>query len=322
MDPPDPAIRARRDDLLEIVHAIRTELLLREESPTGNWIDETVDDLASGRKPGWYYPPSVGGGLAFATGSRGDEFGHVHVGPGANAAARARRLAESLLDGIAPTVATVDVGFTGLDPSEERTVLDELTRRPGSRTIERASMGRALGPADGEFRPVVPEGLRLVPIRGVTVDSLAELDFRSFRGTVDALLIGRDVTQYRRVLSALLDGQMGRFLDEASTALYRPDPPALLGAILTAERSARRAVFVDFMVDPEERHRGYGAFLFRWGLRALRALGYERVGLWVTWSNEPARRLYEEAGFTVTARAAVYRWERPSSPTPQAHASR
>jgi GNAT superfamily N-acetyltransferase len=320
VEPPRPATTAPKDELLELVHQVRQELLLRDEAPTGDWIEETVEDLKRGRKPGWFYPGSDGGGVAFYTERAGDAFAHVHVPAGPDESARASELTRAMLDGLPATVRSVDVGFTGLTVEAERRLLEDLARRPGSQVIERAYMERALSAADGERRPSIPAGLRLVPIRAVTVDALADLDWRAFRGSVDALLIGNDPVQYRRVLLALLDGEMGRFLDEASIALLVPEPPRLAGALLTTERSARKAVFVDFMVDPEMRHRGYGRFLFEWGLRALWALGYERVGLWVTRSNEAARRMYEQAGLVVTARAAIYRWERGAE-TPQAHSA-
>jgi len=320
MEPPRPATSAPRDELFELVHQVRQELLLRDESPTGEWIEETTDDLKAGRKPGWYYPAGGGGGLAFYSARGPDAFAHVHVPAGPGELERARGLSNALLDGLARGIRSIDAGFTGLTIESERSLLEDLGRRPGSRIIERACMERTLGPADGEHAPPIPDGVRMVPIRAVTVDALADLDWRAFRGSDDALLIGPEPIQYRRVLDALLAGEMGRFVDEASTALLLSDPPRLAGAILSAERSPRRAIFVDFMVDPELRGRGYGRFLFLWGLRALWALGYERVGLWVTRSNEPARRMYERSGFLVTARAAIYRWER-GAPTPQPHSA-
>jgi len=80
-------------------------------------------------------------------------------------------------------------------------------------------------------------------------------------------------------------------------------------------------VFVEFVVDPAERRRGHGRFLFRWGLRALSALGYSSVRLWVTSANHAARRLYEGFGLRETASASIYRWARPGS-EPQPHSER
>ena len=307
MDDPTPATGARVDDLLEIVHGVRRALLDRDESPAGDWVERTAEALRAGTTRGWCYPPSSGPGVAFYTVSGTEAYGHVHVAEQADATVRAERLTEVLIHDLAPSVRSVNIGFTGLSPAHEVELFGRLSSRPGSTVIERIAMERSLSADDGRPPGPVPTGLALVPIRAVTVDALAELDYRSVQGTVDALLIGDRSEEYRRVMNALLEGSLGRFLDEASTALYQPEPPRLVGAILSAERSPRKGLFVSFMVDPDFRRHGHGQYLFRWGLRALWALGYERVHLWVTADNEPARRLYSEFRFEPTVRSTIYR---------------
>lgn len=211
-----------------------------------------------------------------------------------------------------PALRSLSLGFTGLLPEEEGPVLAELAR-PGSSVIRRFALERAIGPEDEPAPPNPARGLRHVAIRDITLDALTDLDFRAFRSTPDARLIGADPAPYRRALQALLAGEAGRFLDEASTTLYRPDPPGLVGAILTGERSPRRAIFLDLMVDPSERGHGYGRYLLQWGFRALRALGYQQVRLWVSESNEVARGLYNSLGFATVHATTIYRWDRPDS---------
>ncbi|MGI0129967.1 MAG: GNAT family N-acetyltransferase [Thermoplasmata archaeon] len=321
MEPPRPTRGAPNDELLDLVHLVRRELLLREEAPTGNWVEGSATDLRTGAKSGWYYPLSSGGGLAFRSERGRASFAHVHVGPGPEALERAEALSATLLDSLPSTVDSASVGFTGLPTDEEDRLLGHLALRPGSTVIRRFAMERGLTSGEEAPLPTIPEALTLVPIRDVTLEALAELDQRAFRGTIDELLIGSDLAEYRRVLVALIGGDLGRFLDEASIALYRSEPPGLVGAILTCEKSARRAVFLDFMVDPGLRGRGYGRYLLRWGLRALWALGYERVRLWVSASNTTARRLYDSLGFLVTHTAVIYRWDREPV-APQAHSER
>ncbi|MGA8543058.1 MAG: GNAT family N-acetyltransferase [Thermoplasmata archaeon] len=321
MEPPRSTRGAPPDELLELVQLVQRELLLREEAPSGNWVEGSATDLRSGEKVGWYYPTSSGGGLAFRSDRGAASFAHVHVGPGPDGYARALALSEKLLDSLPASAESVSVGFTGLPTDEEEALLGYLGKRPGSTVIQRFAMERPLSSRDGEALPSLPEGLALVPIRDVTLDALAELDQRAFLGTTDELLIGSELSEYRRVMTALLAGEVGAFLDSASTVLYRREPPALVGAILTCEKSARHAVFLDFMVDPAYRRRGHARYLLRWGLRALWALGYERVRLWVTASNVSARRLYDSVGFLVTHRAVIYRWDRGPI-APQAHSDR
>jgi ribosomal protein S18 acetylase RimI-like enzyme len=304
-----PATEVAAPDLLETLQAMRRELLLREEAPTGDWVERTADDLHAGRQSGWAYPGGTAGGLALYSVREADAFGHVHVGAGPEGRERARRLAERLIASLGPSVRACALGFTGLAIEDERAVLTALAERPGSTVIERKAMERALGPEDEAAIGPPPLGLTFVPIRSVTLEALAELDVRAFAGSTDALLIGSDARHYHDVIASLLAGQLGLFLDEASTALYRSEPPRILAALLTTQQSARRAVFVDFMVDPEFRRQGLGAYLLRWGLRALRALGYERVRLWVSASNSGAIRLYDAQGFRSTATALIYRAE-------------
>ncbi|MGA7650645.1 MAG: GNAT family N-acetyltransferase, partial [Thermoplasmata archaeon] len=263
MDDPLPAGRARLDELLEIVQQVRKALLARDESPAGDWVERTAEALRSGRTPGWYYPVDPGAGVAFYSTSGEEAYGHVHVAEEAGAVDRGERLAIALLEALPPGVRSVNIGFTGLSPAHEGELMGRLAGRPGGTVLERMAMERSLGLEDGRPPGPVPDHLALVPIRAVTVEALADLDFRSVHGTVDELLIGDRVEEYRRVTAALIDGSLGRFLDEASTALYLPDPPRLVGAILSAERSPRKGIFVNFMVDPEYRRRGYGRYLFR-----------------------------------------------------------
>ena len=310
MDAPSPTNGARLDALVEILHGVRQALLARDESPAGDWVERTAEGLRSGATRGWYYPVGSGAGVAFYTTSGSEAYGHVHVAEESGATERAERLTALLVEDLPSSVRSLNVGFTGLSPAHEVELLGRLAAQPGSSVIERMAMERSLGADDGRPPGPVPQGLALVPIRSVTVEALADLDFRSVQGTVDALLIGERPEEYRRVTAALLDGSLGRFLDEASTALYQADPPRLVGAILSAERSPRKGIFVSFMVDPEFRRRGYGRFLFRWGLRALWALGYERVHLWVTAANAPALELYEEFRLAPTVRSTIYRVNR------------
>ena len=318
MDTPRSTQGARSDELRELAQLVRRELSLREETPTGDWVEEIAHSLRTGTRPGWYYPISEGAGLAFRSERDDHSFAHVHVETAPDAVDRAQALTEALVSTLPPTARSISVGFTGLPLAAEEELTARLARRPGSNVIRRYAMERPLRSRDGEGLPPVPDALQLVPVRDVTLDALALLDQGAFRGTTDELLIGTDLKEYRRTLVALLEGATGRFLDEASTALYRSEPPALVGAILTCEKTPRHAAFQDFMVDPALRGRGYGAYLLHWAMRALWALGYERVRLWVSASNETARRLYDSVGFSTTQTAVIYRWDRdPSSAGPR-----
>ncbi len=321
MDPPRSTTGASPEDLLELVQSLRHALAARREAPAGPWVEEVAADLRSGRRIGWCYPPSAGGGLAFFAARGSNAFGHVHVEVGPEDEGRAFALASTLLDRLPEDLLDIDVGFTGLDRETERRLLGRLGQRPGSSLIERQAIERPIDVADALPLGPIPAGLLQVPLTDVTVDALAELDRQAFSGTVDELLVGRTFEDHRRVMEALLSGRLGMFLPDASSALLAPEGPRLVGVLLTAEASPQEAVFLSFMVHPADRGRGHGRYLLRWGLRSLRALGYSKVHLWVTMGNLAARSLYESVGFRPFAYATIYRWERPGSP-PQPHSER
>ncbi|MCI4373182.1 MAG: GNAT family N-acetyltransferase [Thermoplasmata archaeon] len=312
---PRLATAASTDDLLELLQTVRRELVLRGEDFQGSWVEKAAEDLRAGRQPGWFYSPSKGtGGLAFGNVRGSRAWGHVHSTDESDSV----QLSLALLDGLGSPATTVNVGFTGLTVDAERRLLSTLTARPGATVIERFCMVRTLRPGDTDAPSVPPAGLERVPARDITLAALADLDWRAFRGSVDDQLVGGDPEEYSRVLTGLLGNALGLFLDAASTALIETEPTRLIGGILTAEVSAREAVFVDIMVDPERRQKGYGRFLLRWALRALVGLGYEKVRLWVTAVNLPAVRFYEAEGFRRVATTSIYRWERPvGEPQPQ-----
>jgi ribosomal protein S18 acetylase RimI-like enzyme len=317
-DPPRPATAASPDDLLELLQTVRRELILRGEDFQGSWVEKAAEDLRAGRQPGWYYSPARGaGGLSFGNVRGQRAWGHVH----ATDEETARRLAFALLDGLGSTARTVHVGFTGLTVDGEGRLLSTLSDRPGGSVIQRYCMSRPLGPGDVGAPSIPPAGLERVPVRDITLAALADLDWRAFRGSVDDQLVGGGPEEYSRVLAGLLGNTLGLFLDAASTALIEADPTRLVGGILTAEVSAHEAVFVDIMVDPDRRRRGYARFLVRWALRALVGLGYDQVRLWVTASNTAAVTFYDSEGFRRVATTTIYRWERPAE-APQPHRSR
>ena len=308
-DAPRPAAGAPRLDLEELLQQVRAELARRDEEPTGAWVEESAADLASGAKPGFFLPGPAGG-LAFYARRGPAAFGHLHTDAGLETA---RRLARALLESLPAEVRSLDLGFTGLPIEDERALVADLARRPGSTVIERQAMERPLSSADGRLPPEPPAGIDRVPLSAVTVDALAELDVAAFRGSVDELLLGSEPGASRRSLEALLDGRLGPFVGEASAALLESEPLRLVGAVLSAERSAHRAIVLALMVDPERRRKGLGRFLLGWTVRALWALGYESVRLWVSVRNVVAVELYRSFGFRTTLEATIYRWDRPAS---------
>jgi ribosomal protein S18 acetylase RimI-like enzyme len=310
---PRPAREASETDLLEIVHAVRRELVDRGEAVPPNWTEDTARDLRSGRLAGWVLgrPGALSGLVLIATGP-GRAYGHVHAEPGSDGVDRAITLVLAAVRGLEHETARLDFGATGLGPSGEETLGRRLAERPDFDVIRRFSLVRPLALDDPPPMPQVPSGLKFVPVRTLPLETLHELDWRSYRGSPDQNLISDTPQGNRRMLEGILQGELGRFVEEASAALVDPGGREA-GFVLTVEESPRRGSVVDLAVDPERRRRGLGRALLLRALRALLALGYERVRLWVTETNAPARALYESTGFRPDATAYLYRWQRPAS---------
>jgi ribosomal protein S18 acetylase RimI-like enzyme len=304
---------ARPDELLELTHGVRTELLHRAEFLPASWVEEAATDLLAGRLVGWVLPVGEPAGLAFYSRRPHRAYAHVHLDPGPDGVDRARRLLAHVWASLPAEIEKADAGVTGLTESEETELAAIVRRWSGTTTLERLDMERRTAPMVPV--PAEPDGPeRRVPIAEIPLAALAQLDWAAFHGTPDESLIADTIEDDQRILSDIVAGHLGRFLPEASMALVDAEDH-LVGALLTAEQSPRRAVFLDLVVHPAARRRGLGSRLVRFGLRAASALGYGQVGLWVTASNEPARALYDAHGFRPERRAVIYRFNRATAAT-------
>lgn len=307
----------RPDDLEELVQSVRHALeRLGERLPPG-WTTEAVEDLRAGRLTGWYRPNGPeGGAIGFLSRRTGRAFGHVHVEPGPDPVGRASELAERLAGGPGPEGRPLTVGTSGLAPQEEAEVAGRWAAEPGRRALRRYGLQRPLDAAGALEQPPLPSGYTSVGARDVREAALADLDLRGFGGSPDAELFAGDTEEYLRMVHGILDGRLGRFLDEASFGLVAPDG-TLAGFLLTVELSPRTGLFADLVVAPTQRRLGLGRHLLVRGLRALRALGFETAQLWVTDGNEPARRLYEAVGLVPFASTWLLVQGAGAGPQPQ-----
>ncbi len=305
---PRPATEARPDVLLELVHSVRASLLLRGESISSAWVEEAAQDLKAGRQSGWTLGSDA---IAFASARAARTFGHVHVNGPDDRVERAETLLAVLITHLEPTIRRLEGGVSGLTEEEEDELADRFVRVPGATLLRRARMERLVPPPLAGSSLPDPPGVERVPVRSIPLDALTNLDWRSFQGTPDENLVADTFDEDRQSVSDMMGGRIGRFVDEASTALLRPDG-RLVGAVLVSEHDPRTAVFLDILVEPTERRQGLGRFLVLWGLRAMTALGYTTARLWVTEANRPAWSLYVSLGFEVRGTARLYRYVRPA----------
>ena len=315
-----PARSVPVDRLQELAYELRRDSVERGATIPSSWVEETAQDLRSGKSLGWVLDDGGAGGLALLSLREHRAYGHVHVEPGDGELERAGELLGALVGNLPPVVARLDVGVTGIPLDREAPFAAQVAATPGFTVILRQAMDCPTAPYRLTDADPWGPGLRRLPAREIPSAALAALDWAAFQGTPDASFVSETPADDERSLREILDGRLGRFLDEASAAVVNAEDH-LVGAILTAEETPRRVVFLDLVVHPAHRRTGLGRRMIVWGLRAAAALGHDTARLWVTESNLPARRLYESVGFVPGARIAIYRWER-GGPAPQAQFSR
>jgi ribosomal protein S18 acetylase RimI-like enzyme len=311
--PVRPAALARSDELVELTHGLRRALLARGEFLPSTWVEESAADLRADRLVGWVWGQGAPTGLGFFSRRLHRAYAHVHVEPGPEPVRRAETLLRTVLESLPDDLERADAGVTGLSPAEEDELASHTAHWPGGAILNRLAMDATVTlPAPDEPLPTPPP-FHLVGVREIPLAALAQLDWIGFHDTPDESLVAETVEEDGEVLTDILAGRLGRFLDEASTTLIS-DEGHLAAAILTAEQSPRRIVILDLIVHPAWRRRGLARFLLRYALRAGAALGYTDARLWVTETNAPARRLYDREGFHPGDRAIVYRFSRPVAP--------
>jgi len=157
--------------------------------------------------------------------------------------------------------------------------------------------------------PRFPEGYRTVVWDATWLDRLAEIDQRSYAGTIDAALYSHYFSTTRgsrRLWQEAVYGRFGRFDRERTLVLMRDGDPR--GHVMTSIRSSREGFIGNLAVLPEDRG-GTGRALLLDCLWRYRQAGFQSVSLAVTLENERALRLYQSLGFTVRYRFPA--WARP-----------
>jgi ribosomal protein S18 acetylase RimI-like enzyme len=315
-----PARGGNAELLLELTAGLRKALLARGERLPTTWPDEVTADLRSGALEGvLLHSPGLAPSIGILSLQRKRAFAQVHVGEGPEPRASAEATMLALVERLPTGFARLDIGVTGLSPADEEELGRALSHGRGFVIIRRFGLERTLSPPDAPAYTPLPEGLRFRPVRERTIEELGRLDWEAFRAGPDAAFVSDTAEGDAQLLRGILDGQLGRFLDEASALLEREEQ--VVGFVLTVEESPQVGVVVDLAVDPNVRRHGAGRALLTRALRALVALGYTRARLWVTEANAAARTLYASLGFEPSSTALLYSWRAgaPSGAEPSPH---
>lgn len=294
-------------ELVELTARLRTRLAERGEPLAPGWPELAAERLRTGEIDGWVARQGRSwAGLVLLSRRASRAYGHLHLEARDERVELALALLLHAVSSMGPEIHRADFGSTGMSSAEERSLADRLSTRPGFETVERFGLLRSLSLDAPPLAPKLPEGYEFLSVGSVPVDALDQLDRRAFQGGPDEALVADSPGGNQRVLERILDGELGRFLPEASTVVVLDN--ALAGFLLTTEENARVASFADLAVDPAHRRRGIAGAMLGRGMRALLALGYGSVRLWVTAANVPARELYRSLGFEPERSALLFRW--------------
>jgi ribosomal-protein-alanine N-acetyltransferase len=102
------------------------------------------------------------------------------------------------------------------------------------------------------------------------------------------------------------DGEIEQLLIERNTVCHRATVGRALCGFILSRMAGGEAEILSVAVDPARRGRGLARALLNLHLRRLAGLGATAVFLEVGKDNEPARRLYNRAGFREVGRRPGY----------------
>ncbi len=207
-------------------------------------------------------------------------------------------------DATAAIIQAVDLlraqGSGGITASIEDAYLGDFVALGFRRAFSRIRM-------EASTRPRPPSALPLKPPEEGEVPKLAHFFREVYEGHMEqsfGMHVGSE-DDFRRLVTAILRGETGRFMPEASFVALEGE--RLTGAVLLTHWMDVPLV-AELGVVPDWRRRGVGRALLSAASTRLAALGDARWALYVTVGNDAAISLYRAFGFeqaggeTVTAR--------------------
>jgi DNA-binding MarR family transcriptional regulator/ribosomal protein S18 acetylase RimI-like enzyme len=169
-----------------------------------------------------------------------------------------------------------------------------------------------LSELDGSRRQALLEAMSVIRLAFGAAGRQAQVSLRTHRPGDMGWVVERHGALYFReygwneefeALVAGITAEFIRKLDPARERCWIAEAHGRrLGCIFLVAGESGTARLRLLLVDPEARGHGLGRTLVSECVRFARAAGYERIVLWTQENLAAARRLYEQAGFTRTAR--------------------
>jgi ribosomal protein S18 acetylase RimI-like enzyme len=184
--------------------------------------------------------------------------------------------------------------------------LQEIFRQRGYQVIPRARL--VLDLAHLAAAAALPAGYCLTPWQGDRLVEAAGLVHDAHQSPEDIALYPdiAAVTGAQQFLERAIAGKWGRFDPACAPMLLAGDSLAGLCLAVWHAGLPGQGFILDLVVDAPHRQGGLGRALVLAAARGFRDAGAVALGLAVTWTNEPARRLYEGLGFRVEQYFGVF----------------
>ena len=144
--------------------------------------------------------------------------------------------------------------------------------------------------------PVLPNGVRVAPLREADPGALADCVRAAFSGQAAGFFFGTSARERERFLAGLLASPAAQ--EPASCLLYVTD--ALVGFLTSLGQEGHENLLVDWMgLRPEHQRRGLGSLLLRHALAVAAADRYRAASGSANVGNVASRRLLESLGWEI-----------------------
>ena len=200
----------------------------------------------------------------------------------------------------------MSISRSGMEGHQSIRAIFEEQYEHGFRAAGFRLLGRRINRAlDLDAMSIEVEGGQASPssLSAASAETVAACLLSAYSGGVDVaigLYTPTTMDAFLAYATDVLDGGEGTLVQDGSFVIMREEKVA--GLVIVADGLClpdlqKRAVVVEFAVDPDHQAKGFGRSLLRRSCAALKALGYAEIVLQYTQGNAKAERLYADLGF-------------------------